>query len=480
MTGAVLESPIRARSEGEADTRQGAGVLEVPSVHGWGWAAFIRIGFVYLLPGGLVFPTGPVGSFIYKVWNAAQPFYQRHIAHLDQGAPSFRSSSHSLHYFLYPILFAVVVGGIWTLIDRRRKHDAMIHEAARLFARYSLAAMVFYYGGEKFIGDQGGWALEPGYQLQLSGEISGFTAMMTWLSYSALYAWFAGWAEAGAGVLMFFRRFTTLGALLCLGDMGMVWLINQSYWDWWGGAAFSPIHFMPAALFLLAPQFARFADFFVLNKPVAMRFDMLRPPAWFRYGAMAVKVVAVPWIIYSEVGSSWFHGKAVHTYSPLTGVYRVEEFERNGVIEPVSAEYPDRWREVAISSLGSTVGVLSDFYIRTVGERRIAMSVVWPDLIETFREDPMLRLRLENAQKRVKMTAPTEGDLPLKGSFSTELAGPPPKWGKPRDAGSLHYVRTGRDQVALEGTLDGEKLRVRLRRVALDTLPYFRHRWKPI
>jgi hypothetical protein len=212
-----------------------------------------------------------------------------------------------------------------------------------------------------------------------------------------------------------------------------------------------------------------------------MTFDVLHPPAWFRYGAIAVKAVMIPWLIYSEVGSSWYHGKAVHTYSPLTGVYRVEEFERNGVLEPVAAEYPDRWREVAIASLGSSVGVMSDIYVRTVGERKIAMSVVWPGVTQDLMgEDRMLRVRLANAEKRVKMTAAPEGDLPLMGSRVRELGGPPPKWEKPHDAGALHYRRTGDSVVSLEGTVEGQKLRVKLRRVAIDTLPYFRFRWKPI
>jgi uncharacterized membrane protein YphA (DoxX/SURF4 family) len=445
-------------------------------VSGWGWGLAARATIVYALPSLLNYLRLEYLHFRPRqLWEAAFPPFMVVVHALKPSA-----SGDLPWQMLYDLLVALIVGGVWLAIDRKRKHEPAIFEASRVIARYALAGMLFYYGGEKFVGDQGGWSLEPPFLVHQAGEINGFTAMMSWLSYSSIYAWFAGWAEAGAGLLMFFRRFTLLAALLTLADMGMVWLINQSYWDHWGAAAFSPLFFSPMAVFLVAPYGARLINFFLLNRQATTRFTYLAPRQWFQRAAFALKIVAVPWIIYCEVISSVNVGVEVHTHSPLWGVYNVESFERNGVLEPLAAEYPDRWREVAFSALAGS-SVLGDLYARTEGDELVSMGVSWPELGPDEKENFTTSARARNAERRAKMTAGPQGELPIhslthlrRGESILKM---PHKTG---EVGSFHYAWSNARELTLEGTVDGQKLKMVLRREDLDSMPYFRYRWKPI
>jgi uncharacterized membrane protein YphA (DoxX/SURF4 family) len=455
--------------------------LHVPALRGWGWGLMSRMAILFGLPSfANILELHRVGINLSRYRDFAFPLFQRYIMPAKTGTFPGDLDVTARYTMLYELSFALLGAVVWLLLDRRRKHEAVIHEAGRLVARYVLAGMLFYYGGEKFVGDQGGWSLEPEHQMDLWGNNTGFEAMMAWLSYSTLYAWFAGWAEAGAGVLMFFRRFTTLAALLTLADMGMVWLINQSYWDSWGGAAFSPIHFMPYAVFLLLPQATRLADFFVRNTPTVTVFDRITPPQWFRVGSVALKCVVVPLIIYKEVIGSVYHGQAVHTYSPLHGVYEVVEFQRNGVVEPIASDFPRRWLQVAITGLNGTDNSRGDIYGRTIHDKNFSYDVYWPDL-KLEMEGPTLIERARNARLRVSRTKAPEGDLRLQSSMMTRIkSSKKGTFGKVDTLGLLHYTRAGFDNVILEGTVEDEKLKVRLRRIPLESQPYFRIRWKPI
>jgi uncharacterized membrane protein YphA (DoxX/SURF4 family) len=307
------------------------------------WSLFSRAIFVYALQYlisfgrlGWVPGLGFIDLGIRKPETALYQFIQRFVLHTPPST-GYRADDAALSSLNSMVLFPVAIALVWLLLDRRRRREAGVHEAARLVCRYFLATMCLGYAGEKFFGNQGGWALRPDNLVLPSGEINGVTAMMTWLSYSTLYAWFAGWAEAAAGLLLFSRRWTTLGAALCLADMGMVWLINQSYWDDWGGASFTPIHFVTPALFLLAPHAGRFLDFLVRGRATVIRFVRVDVPRWLWSVGNVIKPILIIWLVYVSIEPS-FQLVLVHrNWSSLYGVYRVERFERNGVLEPLAS-----------------------------------------------------------------------------------------------------------------------------------------------
>jgi hypothetical protein len=438
--------------------------LAVPLVPGWAGSLATR--WVFVLTLRYLFNYLPlplnVGLAIGRLWAAANPFFNRHFplipTPIEQDA-------------LYQAVFALVIAVVWFLFDRRRKHEAVLQEVTRVVCRYTMAGMAIYYGMEKIIGAQGHWALEP-FQLSRSyGHLEPCARMFGWLTYSTVYAQFAGWVEASAGLLLFWRRTTTLGAMLAFAFLANVFMVNITYCGaGWGPA---PGHMMPAAAFLLLPHLDRFSRFLVRNQPTAPpMIAYLTPPSWFYRIGAAIKVVMASWIVYKETVPSVWEGIYASTASPLRGVYRVEEFERNNVREPLAPEFPERWRELSIDQFASSL------FARTVGNAEQTINVAWPPSGFVEKNDGNLRPRAQDAIARAAYTAAPQGDLAVvkvEGTFDGVEFHP-----KYTSRGTLHYNRTAPDRLTLEGSVDGTALKLRLRRLPTDSLPFFRYRWKPI
>src|SRR5580693_3760934 len=89
-----------------------------------------------------------------------------------------------------------------------------------------------------------------------------------WASIGAspAYEIFAGCAETLAGVLLIFPRTTMLGALVCVADMTQVFMLNMTYDV---PVKLFSFHLLLMAMFLLAPDFWRLADFFFRERAAA-------------------------------------------------------------------------------------------------------------------------------------------------------------------------------------------------------------------
>ena len=126
------------------------------------------------------------------------------------------------------LVLATTATAIWSLIDRRpRRHDRLL-EGLRLYIRVYLATTMLSYGFAKiFVGQfnpPSPYLLDRTY-----GDSSPMGLLWTFMGSSRPYTVFAGLMEALPGALLFFRRTTTIGALLLLAVMGNVVLLNFCY-----------------------------------------------------------------------------------------------------------------------------------------------------------------------------------------------------------------------------------------------------------
>jgi len=168
-----------------------------------------------------------------------------------------------------------------------------------------------------------------------------------WTSIGAAptYEMFAGSAEMLAGVLLIFPRTTMLGALVCAADMIEVFMLNMTYDVPVKQLSF---HLLLMALFLLAPEFQRLADFFFRNRDVA---PSTQPPL-LQTGrgnriALVAQIVFGAWLLGMNAYSGWtdwhtFGGG--RTKSALYGIWNVDELSIDGQLRsPLLNDY-DRWR----------------------------------------------------------------------------------------------------------------------------------------
>ena len=139
------------------------------------------------------------------------------------------------------------------------------------------------------------------------------------------YTMFVGFAEMIAGILLFPRKTSTLGALMSIGVLSNVVALNFSYDV---PVKLYSMHLLAMAIFLLLPDVRRLANFFILNRPAECVSEqpLLRRPLLHR-GALVLAslflITVVGTSLYQSYGQRQF---LLSRRSPLYGIWEVEEF----------------------------------------------------------------------------------------------------------------------------------------------------------
>jgi uncharacterized membrane protein YphA (DoxX/SURF4 family) len=234
--------------------------------------------------------------------------------------------------------------GIWSVLDRKRENCVTPNKWFRLFIRFALGSQLLIYGMDKAIPLQ----MPFPYLTKLIEPLHDFSPMgVLWSSIGAspAYEIFAGCAEMLGGILLIFPRTTMLGALVCLADMTQVFMLNMTYDV---PVKLLSFHLLLMALFLLAPDFQRLADFFFRDRTVGRSTQ----PQLFHTRranriALVAQIVFGIWLLGMNAYGGW---TAWYTYgggrpkSPLYGIWNVEQLSIDGKLRsPLLIDY-DRWR----------------------------------------------------------------------------------------------------------------------------------------
>jgi hypothetical protein len=151
--------------------------------------------------------------------------------------------------------------------------------------------------------------------------------LWTFMGASLPYQHFSGMAEVTAGLLLAFRRTTTLGACVAAGVMLNVVVLNFCYDV---PVKLYSSHLLLMALFLLAPEVGPLWRFFVLREAAAPH--EIRVPVfqkrWMRIVAVVCNVLAVLFVIggpaVSSAMSSGSFMDRLYSRPPLFGVWSVD------------------------------------------------------------------------------------------------------------------------------------------------------------
>ena len=322
------------------------------------WHPFVRTGFrfafVYLLLFNLPFPLSSipyvdkVGEWYNAIWNWLVPRVARSVFNREIDTVFNGSGDRTFDFLLVAclLLTALVIAVIWTLFDRKRLSYPTLYQWLNLYVRFSLGATMIGYGAFKVISSQ----FPPptlDRLMQPYGDSSPMGLLWTFMGSSEPYTMFVGAAEMIAGILLFPRKTSTLGALMSIGVLSNVVALNFSYDV---PVKLYSSHLLAEAVFLLLPDVHRVANFFILNRPtesVSME-PLFRRKLWHRGG-----VVVASLFLVAIVGLSLYQSyDQRRTYaaqrSPLYGVWEVEEF-RLGQATPTTAE---RWQRIIFDSPG--------------------------------------------------------------------------------------------------------------------------------
>ena len=302
--------------------------------------------FPLLLPGThkLVAPLVTVWQE-WVVWAGTRLLGFPEFTHVQTGSGD---TTYDWIDLLVTITTAVVATGIWSVLDRRRPHYRRLAHWLVVAVRYYLAFVLLGYGFAKLIKTQFPF---PGIRRLLTpyGDSSPMGLVWTFMGFSMPYNVFTGLGEVVGSLLLLYRRTTTLGALVVIGVMSNVAMLNYSY-D-------IPVKLFSTQLLILAFALValdgrRLLALFVQGRavPAVVLEPHFRQQRWRRL-ALAVKLLMIGLVLHQNVSSrlemygQWGDGR---DKPDLYGLWDVERFAVDGEESPPLLTDPVRWQNVIV------------------------------------------------------------------------------------------------------------------------------------
>jgi uncharacterized membrane protein YphA (DoxX/SURF4 family) len=291
-----------------------------------------RFLFSYLLLYGLQLAlaglpgTGWLQALWLGIWKVAVPWVGRHVLHLGGGGQEIAtaatgSGDRTFDYVqvLSMLVLAALAALVWTALDRRRREDRgegrdrRLYEGLRIYVRYTLALTLLAYGMSNVFKVQFPFPTADRLQEQI-GDSSPLALFKVFMGYSTTYTFSIGASELLAGLLLLFRRTTTLGALVTLGVLANEVALAFCYDV---PAKLLSLHLLGMTFFLLAPEARRLVDGIALGRPTLP--EAVAPPFSGRYrtGRLVVKALVVGYALYATTERNLELAKELRLRPPL-------------------------------------------------------------------------------------------------------------------------------------------------------------------
>lgn len=320
----------------------------------WNLATRIAFRFVfaylvlYNFPSPLnILPWQSLHTKYVALWTAIVTWVGKHLLGLNITVLPNGSGDTTYNYvqILCMLALAATATVIWSLLDCKRSNYEKLHQWLRLYVRIVLGMALILYGSVKVIQSQ-----MPPPQLstlmETYGQSSPMHLLWTLMGASRGYNAFAGGAEMLGGVLLFIPAFTAIGALVSIGVMSNVFMLNMCYDVPVKQFSF---HLLLMGVFLLAPDMRRLAELFFFHR----RVELYSGPVLFKRKWVSRCMVAAQLVLGLYFGIlSLQHAKATNKMSAtylgpaLYGVWSVDEYAVDGKAVPPSPTDKGRWQRV--------------------------------------------------------------------------------------------------------------------------------------
>ena len=396
-----------------------------PGVQSWsvGATTAFRAGVLlfvaYALPGVIVDPAVPwVGEHLLGIEGP--------IAMEPSGSGD--TTADYVRLFMFTV-FALGGTVIWSAVGSLRDRYPRGLLWLAFGARVVLATMMMSYGFAKLFNGQfappsAGRLIEP------IGEMSPMGLVWTFMGHSKAYCVFTGLAEVVGGLLVMSRRTQTLGAVVIVGVMANVVMLNFCYDV---PVKLFSTRLLLMAVFLVAMDYRRLLAVFVFQQATEARTlpRLYHKPRAHKAGQVAKALFLVAMIGMSIHGYLSFVSQQENPADELIGIYEVETFVQDGVERPPLTTDSERWHRLAVGTWARATVQHMD------GERKRYMLEVDPDAmtaalreygdgedeivatytyawIEPASEDEPRRLSLINAGTEITLRWSDPEDTPLR------------------------------------------------------------------
>ena len=315
-----------------------------------------RFAFAYLVLYNLPFPLGEptftdaVAQKYDDLWQPVVAWVGEHVLRLGY-AISFEptGSGDTTHRYVQALCFlalAALATVVWSVLDRKRPGYERLYKWLRLYVRFVLGYTMMVYGATKIIPLQ---MPAPSLVRLITpyGDSSPMGLLWTFVGASKEFEMLSGCAEMLGGVLLIFRRTTLLGALVCLADTAMIFTFNMCYDV---PVKLFSLHLLLMSAFLVAPDFRRLFNLFVLNRGAEATYS---PPLFRRArlgrAAHVFQVLFGLYLACLSVDGVYQFSKVAGAYAPkppLYGIWMVDEFSLDGQMKPPLTTDAARWQRV--------------------------------------------------------------------------------------------------------------------------------------
>jgi hypothetical protein len=328
------------------------------------WA--FRFFFLYFLLQALPLDWKFYRDLLAVDWTA---LHYRNIFYLSRYTPRFFADSP--RFADWGILAGIALVGtlIWSWRDRKPRAYDTLYYWLRVVVRYRLAAGLIAYGFLKFFPLQS--PLPSLSHLNTHyGDFTEWKLFSLTLGIVPSYESFLGLIEITAGLLLLFRRTTTLGTLLVIPFLGNVFISNLAYE---GGEYVYSLYLISLALFLFAFDAVRLFSVFTLELPTLPN----RYQPVFSTRSLKNSRLALKWaFLFFFVGVYGYQTYAGYVNGPhhypqqpglgqASGLYHVSEFRLNGQTRPPSPADPIRWKDVVFEKW-ATLSIRSNRPVKPV------------------------------------------------------------------------------------------------------------------
>jgi hypothetical protein len=257
-------------------------------------------------------------------------------------------SGYGLVFLYMNIILSATGTVIWSFADRKRKNYDKLNEWLRLYLRYFLAAYLFGYGFVKVFPSQF-QAITASRLTMTVGDQSPMLLAWNFMGYSAALMKLNGIVEVIAGLLLLFRRTTTIGAIISSCTFGFIVLMDFCFNV---PVRLLASHLLFMSVFLIFEDSRRLLNVFLLNRPAgaAVYAPLINHPLW-RKVFFGLQIVFSISLLYSSIvkGLDAERSSGHNTAPvPLYGVYKTAYFIRNGDSIPPLETDSLRWKQLVI------------------------------------------------------------------------------------------------------------------------------------
>jgi hypothetical protein len=271
------------------------------------------------------------------------------IFNLTRLSAKFIPGADSFINWIIIAVLALIGSIVWgRSVYKQQDHDKLYYWL-RVIVRYRLAIGIIGYGFIKFFPLQAPFPsisnLNTAY-----GDFTDWKIFSMSLGIVPNYESFLGAIEILAGLLLFFRKTATIGALIILVFTGNVFISNLAYE---GGEYVYAVYLVSFALFVISFDAVRVYNLISLERPTEP--NKYKPEFIGRQRNMrlAVKTFLVFFFVFLY-GFKTYSGLHHDSYQfPKTtglvnaaGIYNVSEFKINNKDLPYSATDTTRWKDV--------------------------------------------------------------------------------------------------------------------------------------